>query len=1396
MLTLEDRQQQLQDLRENRLKSYISMPGDIAEHYRAEYRVASDTAGRPLMELLQNADDAIHLDLNAKRKAVRIVLTEDHLFITNDGAPFSPEGVEAICNLDRSPKRDRRITIGNKGIGFKSILAWTKEPSIYSTTFQFFFDREKSAKEISEKVGIHFDRTYSPKEVPLMRLPFWVPDSNPEIGKLMDEGYVTTIVLKLKSNEVYKDINLELQEFDDLSLLFLHALSCLEIITSKEKRRFIVDRQSENIHIDKNGKKESYRHFSRDLDIPNNVKESLSEDNQDLTNCRITIAIPETPLKEHPKLFVYFPTAERSPFKFLINGDFVLDASRKHLADSAKVYHEWMASKLADLFCEESLPYLIEKHGRDVISFMSCRKYDDMEDNEKLIFKTFKEKISQVKFLPVIGNTEIKVAPQEAALVDDEIADDVKTFFDKEIEFQGRFVVDPDWSSGERIDTLERLGANWLQKKDFIEIIGQNTQPEPSCCGKALNIILKWIEKTPAYNTQGRETQGMLLFVLALQKLFLTDTKHLRPLVGKDFPPLFLSSPSKGLEVPSFIKLNFLHPDLAKDFAIAEQKAFLKNLDLLHGKGLHKFNPLEVVKQVVLPFIEQPEYIHLSDPDKKSLLRFMAEIKINEKKFEETDICPWFDSMRNKLARIINVPIQNKGWSPGWKVYAGQDWGAKKSLEYLYKDQTDRAFLADPEDHIHQNIDIETWKRLYRFIGVSWEPKILPFEKFPDAITRNHFPNPHPSQIPDSEWEKYHQYLISSPSLSEMWQWYSKQLKASFLLDGWPYIRHHVSEFIELAYATDLFEYVVGDKKSRIDSMFMYTKVSRNYHVGCQSFINWTIKNSPWLNISDRVSHLPVEVFLANSEIGQELGDFVVTIDIPAPNEKILYRRWEDLLDEIGIRRTWQHISLDDWQSWLSSIPLLFPSINKDNVRAIKELYRQCLKRCPASGDDPFFSGMKVLAVEGSDSYKYEEANRVVYFDDPRFDSIKTKLHDAGLLIFPIELGGTERQKRAKILFGMNPLSGVVSEKLQEGNEDQKKTEEWQLQINSIMPVLLARLSKDRPESKDRDKELLQSIKLKALDGLRRQFYIKESNVFLLEESADACWSENGESNILFLSMDESKKNPWSCIADALAQRFGRTYYEAFKVILACTSDEERIEELRRAGVSEDDIRSCEENIKIKKPVQKRGENVNFIKVEQEQTENEKHPINTPNSDESQKIIKVENAEIGQKIEKSHQEKAKNNTTTLPTVGTNSGTTQVQDSIIKEEIEKEAMKWAIQFEREHNRNPEDVSLLNRGYDIESNDVETGEIRYIEVKGASGNPEKREITINEWQTAIKLGDNYYIYYVLGLKTKEGEIRIVKNPHSKLTIEEKTFNISIPGSSADEVFPLVRKETSYF
>lgn len=60
------------------------------------------------------------------------------------------------------------------------------------------------------------------------------------------------------------------------------------------------------------------------------------------------------------------------------------------------------------------------------------------------------------------------------------------------------------------------------------------------------------------------------------------------------------------------------------------------------------------------------------------------------------------------------------------------------------------------------------------------------------------------------------------------------------------------------------------------------------------------------------------------------------------------------------------------------------------------------------------------------------------------------------------------------------------------------------------------------------------------------------------------------------------------------------------------------------------------------------------------------------------------------------------------------------------------------------------------------------------------------------TVLPLGDNYYIYYVLGLGDTEGEIRIIKNPAKKITPVEKAFDIILPRHLADRIIPIKKKE----
>jgi hypothetical protein len=103
-----------------------------------------------------------------------------------------------------------------------------------------------------------------------------------------------------------------------------------------------------------------------------------------------------------------------------------------------------------------------------------------------------------------------------------------------------------------------------------------------------------------------------------------------------------------------------------------------------------------------------------------------------------------------------------------------------------------------------------------------------------------------------------------------------------------------------------------------------------------------------------------------------------------------------------------------------------------------------------------------------------------------------------------------------------------------------------------------------------------------------------------------------------------------------------------------------------------------------------------------------------------------------------------------------------------EEIEKIGMQIAIEYEKRHNRIPEDVSLQNLGFDIRSTDKQN-HTRYIEVKARcqEGNI---SLTQNEWFKANRFGDDYYLYIIFNAPTNP-KLNIIKNPAKNLNVIEK-------------------------
>ena len=103
------------------------------------------------------------------------------------------------------------------------------------------------------------------------------------------------------------------------------------------------------------------------------------------------------------------------------------------------------------------------------------------------------------------------------------------------------------------------------------------------------------------------------------------------------------------------------------------------------------------------------------------------------------------------------------------------------------------------------------------------------------------------------------------------------------------------------------------------------------------------------------------------------------------------------------------------------------------------------------------------------------------------------------------------------------------------------------------------------------------------------------------------------------------------------------------------------------------------------------------------------------------------------------------------------------DMVSDKVIEQTGMNIVMEYERNHGRIPEDISLQNLGYDIRSYD-DKGNYRYIEIKTRA-----REgavaFTPNEWLMAQRLKNEYWLYIVVNAAISP-ELYLIQNPAAKL------------------------------
>ena len=211
-------------VRQSLLNEAKSSPNLLSDLAGLENYIAESYHNRSFIELLQNADDA-------KASKFKILKNGDLLFVANNGREFNQKDLESLCRSASSNKL-RGETIGYRGIGFKSVVSFTKEIHIFSGDLELTFSKELTHREVPNA-----------SRVPLIRIPHILADKIKEelylnLNILKSEGYSTIFVFTgITANEIESEFN----SFKYNSLLFLRNVIETEIFL-KEKVSTIISK--------------------------------------------------------------------------------------------------------------------------------------------------------------------------------------------------------------------------------------------------------------------------------------------------------------------------------------------------------------------------------------------------------------------------------------------------------------------------------------------------------------------------------------------------------------------------------------------------------------------------------------------------------------------------------------------------------------------------------------------------------------------------------------------------------------------------------------------------------------------------------------------------------------------------------------------------------------------------------------------------------------------------------------------------------------------------------------------------------------------------------------------------------------------------------------------------
>jgi hypothetical protein len=633
-----------------------------------------------IYELLQNADDYPLLN---KKVDVKIYTTTNRFVFSHNGSPFKFNNVYALCNINDGDKQDDADKIGYKGIGFKSVFAYSDKVLVKSGKYIFKFDKNHPSFQ---------------REKPFQIIPIWV--DNLSVLKELPITENVNIVIEAKQG------NSQIEEWKELlNGIFSQESSTPVILFLRNIRNVFIDRtlvsqttrewwiREYKLKLSEEIKLEIKRQFETNT---GNIPEKLV--GVDEIEIQFALKHLDYDIISLPEaiLYNYLPTKVNLGLPFLVNSDFIPTGDRHYLFENewnrylmkevGKVYFDWLNTLFTVKHKNTEQPIFKKDYLRLLPDISkNIQELKSKSSNNLFLLEAFKQgfdfalsgdgEIEPIAFIPTQSGSLVTLSN---ILIDETgLADFLKDEF---IEFTGISAKLIDNEVGEGIEKIKALISEYGQ--GFVYGI------EELKADLKKTVFLDWL-KNASNNfkfIQHLNSIEELQSLLETEEIILSECKQL------------LKSSTLFNGVPN--EVTFLSTEkISSDLLVLLTES---NITL----ALTEFEPVQFYKGNILG---KQNFVNTLLKDETDLLNFWRFVFDNWALFENDttikDSLKHFEVLCKSEKELSKKVISS--------AYLSADFHSANEIESVVKDISPDAFFIS-EKYIDNKRDAEKWRRIFK----------------------------------------------------------------------------------------------------------------------------------------------------------------------------------------------------------------------------------------------------------------------------------------------------------------------------------------------------------------------------------------------------------------------------------------------------------------------------------------------------------------------------------------------------------------------------------------------------------------------------------------------------------------------------------------------------------